>query len=398
MPPPDIRLEGSATRVAIVTGATGFIGSNLVAALLERDRSEVWCVVRPSDDAAERVRTAVLESARAAGAEDAIGARIDAIGAVEGDVRKPGFGLSAADTEALTARGPVEIWHSAASLRYEEQFRDEILKTNVDGVRHAIEMSRALGVPEFNLISTAYVAGTRPGSIPESQYDAGFPVNNWYEESKRRGETLALDATGESGTRLRIFRPSIVIGNMSTCEGTSSSGYYGFVSGLATFSKILEQNFPDYMRDNRLQLFREPNTSLNLMPIDELVREAIAIADDPNEAGTYFHLTNPFPVALEQAQLAIEAAFPRMHGEWVEDRDSLDEQSKLFDAAIEFYSPYLRNDKRFGRVRDGGQPPPHLRITTETLTHMTIAFRERRRRLARERSEQREGQPVTRSA
>jgi thioester reductase-like protein len=372
-------------RVAIVTGATGFIGSNLVVGLLMTGRTGVWCVVRPSDDAHERVRAAVLEAARAAGMQEAINERIDAVKAIEGDVRRPGFDLSAAELEMLGSEPPTEIWHSAASLRYQDRFRDEILETNVDGVRHAIAFARGNGIPQFNLISTAYVAGTRKGQVPEAKHDPHFPVNNWYEESKRRGESLAL-AERENAMRVRIFRPSIVVGNMSTFEATSSSGYYGFVSGIASFTKLLEQHFPGYLKEQRMRLFREQDTSIDLMPVDKLVQEMIAIADDPNALGTFFHLTNPFPVTFEQAREAVRAAYPRVQGKLVADRALLDEQSLLFDAAIEFYAPYLRNDKRFMRARDAGQPPEYLRITTETLTHMTIAFRERRRRLASERA------------
>lgn len=357
---------------AFLTGATGFLGSSLAVELLQRDRDRVYCLVRPTGDVHERLRAAVVAAAEAAGVAHLVEDRLDRLVPIAGDIAVDGLGLSDESRAMLAAHPADEAWHAAASLRYEDRHKEEIVRTNVDGTRHVLDAITEMGIGELNHISTAYVAGVRTGDVPEEPFDPAFEPNNWYEASKRQGEDMVV-ARADAFDRVRIMRPSIVVGNMSTYCSTSSSGYYGFLRGLAKFCGLVEANETGYLDNHRVQLFLEPQSSLNLVPIDLLVAEAVELADEPSSAAlAYFHLTNPFPITLERARVGPESSIERLRLELIEDRAELREADALLDDALDFYRPYLRNDKRFIRERDGATPPPDMFISDEALAALSV--------------------------
>ena len=105
--------------------------------------------------------------------------------------------------DAITLPGvPIgEVWHSAASLRYEDRHKAEIFTTNVGGTRTVIDLTRRSGAHTLNHISTAYVAGRMTGRIREEIHPGEHPTNNLYELSKIEGEGLV------SAARERFRRP-----------------------------------------------------------------------------------------------------------------------------------------------------------------------------------------------
>lgn len=366
------------SRIALLTGATGFLGSSLALELLSSGRERVYCVVRPRGDMTERLRRAVRAAGDAAGIEDGLDEQLRRLVPLAGDIAQPGLGLTAADRARLAADRPDEVWHTAASLLYEDKHKAEIMATNVDGTAHMVETVAELGIPELNHISTAYVAGLRVGDVHEEPYDRRFDPNNWYEASKRQGEDIVV-ANAARFERVRIMRPSIVVGNLSTHRSSSDSGYYGFLRGLERLCRLIERKEDGYLDHHRVKLFVEPHSSLNLVPIDLLVREAIALADAPQGGGRYFHLTNPFPITIEQARVGPESSIDRLRLDLVEDRELLGEYDALLDDALDFYRPYLRNDKNFIRARDGANPPAAIRITQDDLAALSVVHFEQKR-------------------
>jgi thioester reductase-like protein len=363
---------------ALLTGATGFLGSSLALELLGSGRERVYCLVRPRGDVATRLRRAVLSAADSAGIADGLDEQLDRLIPIAGDIAQPGLGLSAEDRALLDDDRPDEVWHAAASLQYEDKYKESIMATNVDGAATVVHTVAELGIPVLNHISTAYVAGLRVGDVHEEPYDPAFEPNNWYEDSKRQGEDLVV-ANADRFERVRIMRPSIIVGNSTTYRSTSDSGYYGFLRGLERFCRLVERKEDRYLDHHEVKLYVEPHSSLNLVPVDTSVSEAIEIADDPNEDGRYFHLTNPFPITIEQARIGPETSIERLRLDLVEDRDLLGEYDAFLDDALDFYRPYLRNDKNFIRARDAGSPAPDLRITEEDLAALSVTHLEQMR-------------------
>jgi thioester reductase-like protein len=363
-----------------VTGATGFIGSNLVLHLLQENGNKIFCLVRPMGNGRERLIKALLKSAGAAGLTDRVVHNLDNVVAIEGDLTRPLLGMSTAGMKALQDAEICHVWHCGASLRYEEKYYDEICAQNIQGTQNTVEVAAALGVPEFNYVSTAYVAGEKEGNIGETFYDPSYAPNNCYEESKRRAEDAVIGASLKGLFRLRIFRPSIVIGNTTTYDSTSSSGYYGFVHALERYLGWIRKHKPDRLKTiPTIMLYREEGAELNLMPVDILVREALALSCRESHPLEIHHLTNPFPLLIDEAISAINAVYEGLELKGTGDLSALNELDSVFKSKIDFYNPYLMNKKRFERRTGTDMPMGALDFDIHDMSRYTNLFLERQR-------------------
>ena len=162
---------------ALVTGATGFVGSHLAEALRGRGH-EVTALARSS------VKAEALASQ---------GVRV-----VAGDLH---------DTAALerAAAGQDIIYHVAGvvAARHEAEF----LRANRDGTRNVLTAAERSGNPRFILVSSLAAAGPAPRGAPLTGRETPHPVTA-YGRSKLAAEQVVR------GSRLQwsIIRPPIVYG------------------------------------------------------------------------------------------------------------------------------------------------------------------------------------------
>lgn len=329
----------------VVTGATGFVGGALVLELLQRTSDDVVCLVRPqSSDANGRLRQSLLHAAESYGIADVVAESIKTrCRAIAGDVEQPDCGVAALDGLSCT-----QFWHSAASLRFEDRYADEIMRTNVDGTQHALNLAARLGSPQFNYVSTAYVCGSQSGRIPETPVSA-TRHNNHYERSKAAAEELVAK---ETRFGRRIFRPSIVIGHSHTLGATNFTGMYGFLRRLTVFAGLMDRTQSGLMNHKSLRLRVDADALLNFVPIDRVVANAVTIAQSSRcESGhvDYYHLTNPTPPSMSQSldtMFAVTALAAPTYAKDVSEFDWLDEK---FNERIDFYRSYLVGYKVFDR-------------------------------------------------
>ena len=211
------------TRPLLLTGATGFLGMELLARYLERTERTVYALVRARDDAEAqaRLRAAVARVVDVPG-------RVDhRLLAIRGDVALPGQGLSNSRRLAL-AESVTEIVHAAASVSFTLPL-EEAREINVEGTRRLLELGElcmAHGeLRRFSHVSTAYVAGTATGTFDEDDHDVGQDFRNSYERTKWESERL-VRAHAER-LPVQVFRPSIVVGEQTTGWTASFNVIYG---------------------------------------------------------------------------------------------------------------------------------------------------------------------------
>jgi len=218
----------------LLTGATGFLGMELLARYLERTERPVYALVRAADDAEAQARLhdAVRTVVPVPGRYD------DRLHAVRGDVAQPGLGL-ARRTRIALAETVTEIVHAAASVSFTLPL-EEAREINVAGTGRMLELAALCTVRgslrRFSYVSTAYVAGSHPGTFAEDELVLGQEFRNSYERTKWEAERLVRTYAGQ--LPIQVFRPSIVVGEQDTGWTSCFNVIYGPLRAFARGASV----------------------------------------------------------------------------------------------------------------------------------------------------------------
>jgi long-chain acyl-CoA synthetase len=195
----------------LLTGATGFLGMELLARYLERTDRTILALVRARGPEEAQARIdAVLELLFGEA-----GAYRPRVIPVPGDLERDGLGLEPAELELITQRAS-ELVHCAATVSFSAGL-PESRQINVEGTRHLLALANRCAqrgvLRRLVHVSTAYVAGTYEGEFAEDDLWVGQQFRNPYERSKYEAEQLVRQhAPGLPG--VTIVRPSIIVGNV----------------------------------------------------------------------------------------------------------------------------------------------------------------------------------------
>ena len=143
--------RSSEKKNAFVTGATGFLGSFLVADLFDRDDVDtIYCLVRPSGGVgvADRLR----EGMQKTGVWDERHLTSNRLVAVEGDMEKPHFGLHRATWEELSLCVD-HVYHFAADLNLFKAY-DDLRAVNTRSMMDLIDFSASGCKKDLHYAST----------------------------------------------------------------------------------------------------------------------------------------------------------------------------------------------------------------------------------------------------
>lgn len=172
-------------RNVLVTGGTGFIGSNLAAALAQRG-----CNVRILRRPGSNLRA--LEEIY--------------VEHIMGDVR---------DKESVQSamKGCDTVFHTAAIVSYWKKERPLMFQVNIGGTRNVVESCLELGIKKLvHTSSIAAIGFPENGTVADEtntfnwhRYDVGYRISKFEAEKEvLRGVVLGLDAV--------VVNPSVVIG------------------------------------------------------------------------------------------------------------------------------------------------------------------------------------------
>ena len=263
-----------------ITGATGLLGTEVVARLLATTSGTVYVLVRAGSkaEATHRLQTLwwddrVLSSA--------IGQRvIPVVGELSDGCRLLGDGSGALNEVT-------HFIHCAAETGVQKS-KDELWRINVEGTRHMVQLAKALPrLQRFTYVSTAYVAGTRNGCIMEND---ALPSRFYslYEQSKAEAERVVR----ASDLPLTICRPGMIVGNSKT----------GRTRNFNTVYYVLK-----LMLQGKLRLLPVgPEQTVNVVPVDDVARRIVTLTLHPEALGKTFHLTLPPDLLPKVGELETE--------------------------------------------------------------------------------------------
>ena len=253
----------------LLTGATGFVGMELLVRLLEQTDRDVVALVRADDDAAAEARIDELMKMIVAPADRRrLRGRVRGVAA---DLESPGLGLSDPTRDRLTATIGAVV-HCAASVSFTLELEDA-RRINVEGTRAMLELAaeaRDYGVLDRVVhVSTAYVAGERGGRARERQGDVGQSFRNTYERTKLEAEQLVH----ASGLPASILRPSVIVGDSVTGWTPAFNVIYW---PLQAFARGLFQQVPG-----------EADAPIDIVPVDTVADALLELVRGPVRCGTF---------------------------------------------------------------------------------------------------------------
>ncbi len=169
-----------------VSGATGFLGTEVVGRLLAETEADIYVLVRAENEeaAVHRLRNAWYHEQRL---YREIGRRVFP---AAGDFTVPQLGLSEKIQQELKAH-VTHVFHCGAEIGF--QTDEAILKeTNCKGTENMAAFAKELtNLKCFVHVSTAYVAGQKTGVIAEEELPA-TQFSSLYEKSKAEAEYIVM--------------------------------------------------------------------------------------------------------------------------------------------------------------------------------------------------------------
>ena len=261
-----------ASETILLTGATGFVGRELLWRLARVPENRIFCLIRArdSEDSDCRIKD-VLDGARPSALTSEQRARVKA---VSGDLTTEKLGLDLERWEHL-AGSVTRVVHGGASVEWDLPL-SAARKINVQGTRSLIELAQAAhlkgNLRAFDYISTCYVCGKRRGMVAEVELDGDPGFFNSYEQSKFEAEQLVRS----SGLPYCIFRLSTVVGDSRT--------------GYASTFKVMYWPLKMLARGMAWVVPADRNGIVDLVPVDYVCDALEAIAADPCQRGKTFHV------------------------------------------------------------------------------------------------------------
>jgi thioester reductase-like protein len=324
----------------LLTGATGFVGMELLARYVQLTDRTVYALVRARDDehAAQRLDETL---ACAFGAAEPYRDRVRAIA---GDITQPGLGLDPG--VAIEVAGAIgEIVHGAASVSFELELA-ESRTINVEGTRRMLAFAELCrlegGLRRFTYISTAYVAGTHRGRFGEDDLDVGQRFRNPYEQSKHEAELIVRDHA--RCLPITVVRPSIVVGDRHSGWTASFNVLYWPLRALA--------------RGAYPVLPAHRGAPVDVVSIDYVADAIVALAGSPSTVGGTYHLTasdaaSSIGELLDLAVARLGCKRPPLISPWLYRRAvhplllAAHPRRRRFLRATESYLPYFAIATRF---------------------------------------------------
>ena len=265
------------------TGFPGFIATELIKGLIKKEKlTRLYAVVQESQlERATNQAEAIMK-------EFSVDIPFEII---VGDITLPNLGIEEREIMKIQNQN-ITMWHLAAI--YDLAVKEEIAwKVNVEGTKMVCAFARDyLAIERLLYFSTAYVAGTREGTLLETELIRPDAFKNHYEETKYEAELLVERLKDE--VAVTIIRPGIVRGHSVTGKTIKFDGPYFFMNMI---DRLKWLPFIPYVGKS--------DAHINVVPIDYIIDASIYLASNQKSVGSTVHLTDPSSHPVEEIYRAM---------------------------------------------------------------------------------------------
>lgn len=238
-----------------------------------------------------------------------------------------------------------ETWHFASSLKYLWSDREEIYNVNINGLENVISyhVKNCRDGAKFYYISTAYVAGKVLSHLAESAIpdNEEMKYTNEYERSKLQAENILLKKISQGILPGNIFRPSIVIGDSVSGQLINYNGFYIAINLLYNLTGTLAKSGRQL---KELRLFIDPESHLNLIPLDHAIQMMYTISEKNVPNGQIFNIVNSKSIQTKGVVRIIADLF-KLQFRFVEEIAFKEQpgtrDERLVHYALDYVMPYL---------------------------------------------------------
>jgi thioester reductase-like protein len=261
-----------------LTGASGYLGSHILAKLLQSSDTQVHCLVRARNATIGMARLETTlrhyrlwrESMR------------ERIIPEPGDLEQAWLGLGR-DRFVQLAELCDLVYHNGATVNYLMPY-NQLHKANVQGTQEIIRLAGKRNIP-VHYVSTLRLFDSRTDDVPireNDPVDESKTMYSGYSQSKWVGEKLLRNA-GQQGLPYAVYRPGLL------CAAGE-----GWVSN--------ENDAISLLIKACVQLGTAPISELQLYltPVDFAVKGLVWLSRQPASLGQVFHLVNREPTQADR--------------------------------------------------------------------------------------------------
>jgi nucleoside-diphosphate-sugar epimerase len=356
----------------LLTGATGFLGSHIMASLLSKGKK---LVLLGRSAGSESLQQRIRKRLNWFG----LGHLEELLEFYETDFLKAGLGLNKTDYKSLCSR-KLSIIHCASDTSFGEKNRNRVMKSNVENLTELLNFVQQSRAVSFHFISTAFAAGIYSFECPEAPINSAH-FCNVYEESKAMAENIVSKRCREFNIPYTIIRPSIVYGDSSTGRSLKFNALYYPVRFLQYIRDIYLDDIKKkdgiksaecgiFINDTGtlhlpIKIFIPSEGKINLIPVNYFTDTFLSIIQKP-VTETFYHITSNKPQSTDSLIGYIERFLNITGLELVigtSDKNELrNPPEELFDHFIKLYRPYLSDKRVFirrntDRATSGDLPP-----------------------------------------
>lgn len=268
----------AAVRAVLLTGATGFLGAFLLAALLERTDFQVYCLVRADSDRAalHHIRSAFTRY----GLDNVLADH--RVTAVAGDLALPQLGLSPTRYREL-ADAIDAIVHNGARVHHFEPY-SRLRPANVEGTERILRLATTGTVKPVHFVSSVDTAFAVDGNPPILTEDRRVAANslphNGYVASKWVAEGLVY-AAADRGVPVTVSRPGRIGGHSRTGASGPDDAFWSLIRAMVVLEAVPDEIYGA--------------ATIDMVPVD-WVAAAITHLVAQQPAARTFHLTSQRPL------------------------------------------------------------------------------------------------------